>query len=125
MKYHDKSFSVSMGSDAYRENFDRIFRQKAPAEAPAAEDYSQRQCTACLTTGTLAPMQVDGEAVPGLLQCGACAAREPVGLEAAAKFKGDAACTNCGGTGRLRTSFTLFACGACGGTGARLPERQP
>jgi DnaJ-class molecular chaperone len=116
MKYHDKSFSVSLSSDAYRDNYDRVFRRQ-----PTAPVGEEQQCTACLATGTLAPMEIDGEAVPGLLQCGTCAARVPVGVERAAKFHGEAACVNCGGTGRLRTNFTLFACGECGGTGARQP----
>ena len=28
MRYSQKSFSVQVGSDAYRDNFDRIFRSK-------------------------------------------------------------------------------------------------
>lgn len=117
MKYTDKSFSVSMGNIS-QERWDSIFGKKSPAEAPAAppaEDYSQRQCAACLERGQLQ------ETAPGLLQCGICLARFPLGVEAATKVTGEGACANCGGTGRLRTSFTLFACGACGGTGARQP----
>ncbi len=125
MKYHDKSFSVSMGGGNYADNWDRIFGKKAPAvaaDAAPGEDYSQRQCAACLEVGNIAPMMDSGEPVPGMLQCGICLARFPIGVEAAARVTGDAACINCGGTGRLRTSFTLFACGACGGTGARQPD---
>lgn len=123
MKYHDKSFSVSMGGGNYADNWDRIFKGKqttteTPTEeapTPPPEDYSQRQCAACLEKGQME------ETAPGLLQCGICLARFPLGVEAATKFTGDAACPNCGGTGRLRTSYTLFACGGCGGTGARKP----
>lgn len=122
MKYSHKSFSVAMGGGNYADNWDRIFGKKAP-EAPVgtSEDYSQRQCAACLERGSIAPMVEDGQDVPGMLQCGICMARFPVGVEAARKVQGPGACTSCDGTGRLRTSFTLFACGACGGTGARQP----
>lgn len=130
MKYTDKSFSVSMGNIS-QERWDSIFGKKDAPEAPAdavahpvsvpeparepepAPDYSDLQCASCLERGQMM------EAAPGLLQCGICLARFPLGLEQAQKFTGDRACINCGGTGRLRTTFTLFACGACGGTGSR------
>lgn len=124
MNYQNKSFSVSisMSQDAW----DRIFGKKenatttagevvpdAPAPEPVLEDLSERQCAACLERGGLA--WVDA----GLIQCSTCLARFPQGVEANMKVSADKACSNCGGTGRLRSSFTVFACGACGGTGAR------
>lgn len=128
MKYTHKSFSVSMGGGNYADNWDRIFKgtTSTTAEAPAApegaaEDYSQRQCAACLERGHIGPMAQDGEDVPGLLQCGLCLARFPLGIEQAQKVTGEAACPNCDGTGHLRTTYTVFACAACGGTGARQP----
>lgn len=122
MKYLDKSFSVSM-SNVSQDEWDRIFKgtptaTPAPVEAPPAapaEDYSQRQCAACLERGQLELV------ADGLLQCGICQARFPLGIEQAKKVTGDAACPNCDGTGRLRTTFTVFGCGECGGTGARKP----
>lgn len=122
MKYLDKSFSVSM-SNVSQEEWDRIFKgtttfTPAPVEAPPAtpaEDYSQRQCAACLERGQLE------EVADGLLQCGICLARFPLGVEQAQKVTGEGRCVNCDGTGRLRTTFTVFACGECGGTGARKP----
>lgn len=131
MKYLDKSFSVSM-SNVSQEEWDRIFRKPttsvsgdvAPATSPDGElgvvtspapDFSARQCAACLETGQLEQI------ADGLLQCGVCLARFPIGVEQAQRVTGDARCTNCDGTGRLRTTFTVFACGACGGTGARNP----
>ena len=129
MNYTHKSFSVSVSMS--QEAWDRIFKPKeiattasddltpseSPAEAPtrAPADYSQRQCAACLERGSLE------EVNDGLLQCGICLARFPIGIEEARKVTGDAACPRCDGTGRLRTTFTAFACGECGGTGARKP----
>lgn len=120
MKYTHKSFSVPLSIS--QERWDEIFGKKTPAGADAvSEDYSQRQCASCLERGHVAPMTEDGEAVPGLLQCGLCLARFPTGLEQAQKVTGAATCPNCDGTGRLRTAWTVFACAACGGTGARQP----
>jgi ribosomal protein L37AE/L43A len=135
MKYLDKSFSVSM-SNVSQDTWDRIFSKKdethtpipeagettvtvggtedAPAVAPEP-DFSDRQCAACLERGQ---MELVAE---GLLQCGICLARFPLGVEQAQKVTGESACINCSGTGRLRTTFTVFACGECGGTGARKP----
>ena len=124
MKYLDKSFSVSM-SNVSQEEWDRIFKgtksatvgdetQPTPA-ASTQEDYSQRQCAACRERGQLE------EVADGLLQCGICLARFPLGVEQAQKVTGEGRCVNCDGTGRLRTTFTVFACGECGGTGARKP----
>lgn len=114
MKYHDKSFSVSMGSDKYAENFDRVFGKKKEEAAPVV-DLSERQCAACLEKGSLE------QVADGLLQCGICQARFPIGIEQAQKVTGPGACPNCDGTGRLRTTFTVFGCGECGATGARKP----
>ena len=129
MKYLDKSFSVSM-SNVSQETWDRIFKGTAtsttvpeagapPAEGEATASYADRQCAACLERGHLSPMVQDGEEVPGMLQCGICSARFALGVEVAAKFHGDAACTQCDGTGHLRSSFVVFGCATCGGTGAR------
>lgn len=124
MKYLDKSFSVSM-SNVSQDEWDRIFKgaksesappvEVVPEPTPVPEDYSQRQCAACLEKGQLELV------ADGLLQCGICQARFPLGIEQAKKVTGDAACPNCDGTGRLRTTFTVFGCGECGGTGARKP----
>lgn len=126
MNYQNKSFSVSISMS--QESWDRIFGKKenatttagevvpdapAPAPEPVLEDLSERQCAACLERGGL--YWVDA----GLIQCSTCLARFPQGVEQNMKVPADKACSNCGGTGRLRSSFTVFACGACGGTGAR------
>lgn len=126
VKYHDRSFSVSVGGKSYADNWDRIFKGEqsstpVPATTPPAENLGQRQCAACLERGSIGPMMENGVEVPGLLQCGICLARFPVGVEQAQKVTGPGACINCDGTGRLRTTFTVFACGACGGTGAQKP----
>jgi ribosomal protein L37AE/L43A len=137
MNYMQKSFSVSVSMS--QEAWDRIFKPKAEdATAPTvttsgdlppgesadgstgdvtapAPDYSGHQCASCLERGSM------DEAAPGLLQCGICLARFPIGVEQARRVTGDAACPRCDGTGRLRTTFTAFACGECGGTGARKP----
>ena len=141
MKYGDKSFSVAL--DISQERWDATFGKKSTAStsgtaadvlpagegavsleqaappAEAAPDYSQRQCAACLERGHVAPMMQDGEDVPGMLQCGVCLARFPLGVEVVAKFHGEAACTQCDGTGHLRTAYVVFGCATCGGTGAR------
>lgn len=58
VKYLGGSFSVMLGSDAYRANFDRIFRGKdSPVDAVAVRHLSRQDgewyCTDC--NATLAP----------------------------------------------------------------------
>lgn len=143
MHYTKKSFSVVMGGDAYRDNFDRIFGRKPEApeaqdsaapgepeldadsdsgnEAPTGHDseirnlpdLSERQCASCLERNAL--LWLD----PGMIRCGICLARFPQGVEQNMKVPADKACGSCGGTGKLRTSEVAFGCGACGGTGAK------
>lgn len=138
MNYTKKSFSVVMGGDAYRDNFDRIFRSKtddaeqqpapvsdsgAPGLPPAEPvsdsgteelpDLSERQCASCLERNAL--VWIDR----GLIQCAICLSRFPQGVEQNMKVPPEKACPACGGTGRLRTSFAVFGCSTCGGTGAK------
>lgn len=49
MDYQNKKFSVSVGGDAYRDGWDRIFGKDAVADAPSEPAPESRRCRAFVT----------------------------------------------------------------------------